>query len=140
MLTIGLVIKHSHCIFLASQSMHYTAALPAADTTLDDGAWGCKTRVAGAQSLHTCVPAQPHMHMKHIICCTTCRRFWRVYYFEGQTRDFAWIRSPVHGCTKAHISKFLAATHMIFERDLSKWVLLHLFVSSAPSWASLFMR
>ena len=50
--------------------MHCTVALSAADTTLDEGAWGCKTRVAGAQSLHTCVPAQPHMHLKYIICCT----------------------------------------------------------------------
>jgi hypothetical protein len=46
----------------------------------------------------------------------------------------------VHGCTKAHISKFLAAMHMIFERDFSKWVVLHLLMPSAPLQASLFMR
>ena len=53
MLTTDLVGTHSHRIFFASPPMHCTAALPAADTTVvsDDGAWGCKTRVAGAQSL-----------------------------------------------------------------------------------------
>ena len=98
--------------------MHCTAALLAADTSLvsDEGAWGCKTRVAGAQVLHTCVPAQPHMHVQHIICCTAQH-------------------ASVFG-----VYKFLAATHMIFERDLSKWVVLHLLVPSAPLRASLFMR
>ena len=57
-------------VHMQPQRPRHHPALGATDTTLvsHEGGRGCKTRVVCAQSLHTCVPAQPHMHMQHVIC------------------------------------------------------------------------
>ncbi len=41
-------------------------------------------------------------------------------YIGTETRDFAWIRAPMHVSTKTHVSEFLAVTHMILKSDLRK--------------------
>ena len=60
-------------------------------------------------------------------------------YIGTETRDFAWIRAPMHVSTKTHVSEFLAVTHMILKSDLRKWVVLYPLVPSAPSHTSFFM-
>jgi hypothetical protein len=79
----------------------------------DDGACGSKNDVPGAQSLHTCGRVLPYCSLHAgVRGCASTDRFSRA---EGPTRDVAWIQVSVHACAKAHISKLLAETHMIFE-------------------------